>query len=121
LISEPTYEDPFNVNPATIGAIYDSESVNLSSVKTRGLDFGLGYKNTILGTGIDTGIDGGYIFAFDNQFSSVAPVVSILNTAYNSSGGPFNGVTIALSVINLTNWAPIFKRRLVPAAALARP
>jgi hypothetical protein len=73
LISEPTYEDPFNVNPATVGAIYDSESVNLSSVKTRGLDFGLGYKNTILGTGIDTGIDGGYIFAFDNQFSSVAP------------------------------------------------
>jgi len=125
------------------------------------LDFGLGYKRTILGTGIDTGIDGGYIFAFDNQFSNGAPVVSILNTSYNpinlrlraralatrgplsggvyinytndysdnnvmpfghvsswttadavasyafgSSGGPFNGVTIALSVINLTNRAP---------------
>jgi iron complex outermembrane recepter protein len=121
----------------------------------------LGYKRTILGTGIDTGIDGGYIFAFDNQFSSSAPVVSILNTAYNpinlrlraralvtrgplsggvyinytndysdnnvipfghvsswtttdavasyafgSSGSPFNGVTIALSVTNLTNRAP---------------
>jgi iron complex outermembrane recepter protein len=161
LISEPTYENPFNVNPATIGAIYDSESMNLSSAKTRGLDFGLGYKRTILGTGIDTGVDGGYIFKFDNQFSSGAPVVSILNTTYNpinlklraralatrgplsggvyinftndysdidvtpyahvsswttadavasyafgSSGGPFNGVTIALSVINLTNRAP---------------
>jgi iron complex outermembrane recepter protein len=161
LISEPTYVNFYNVNPATIGAIYDSESLNLSSVKTRGLDFGLGYKNTILGTGIDTGIDGTYIFAFDNQFSSTAPVVSILNTTYNpinlrlraralatrgplsggvyinytndysdnnvipyghvsswttadavasyafgSSGGPFNGVTIALSVINLTNRAP---------------
>jgi iron complex outermembrane recepter protein len=161
LISEPTYQNFYNVNPATIGAIYDSESLNLSSVKTRGLDFGLGYKNTILGTGIDTGIDGGYIFKFDNQFSSTAPVVSILNTVYNpinlrlraralatrgplsggvyinftndysdnnvipygnvsswttadavasyqfgSSGGPFNGVTMALSVINLTNRAP---------------
>jgi iron complex outermembrane recepter protein len=161
LISEPTYENPFNVNPATIGAIYDSEEMNLSSVKTRGLDFGLGYKNTILGTGIDTGIDGGYIFTFDNQFSSTAPVVSILNTSYNpinlrlraralatrgplsggvyinftndysdnnvipyghvsswttadavasyafgSFGTPFDGVTIALSVINLTNRAP---------------
>jgi iron complex outermembrane receptor protein len=83
LISEPTYQNPFNVNPATIGAIYDSENMNLSSVKTRGLDFGLGYKRTILGTGIDTGIDGGYIFTFDNQFSSGAPVVSILNTTYN--------------------------------------
>jgi iron complex outermembrane recepter protein len=161
LISEPTYINPFNVNPATIGAIYDSERMNLSSVKTRGLDFGLGYKRTILGTGIDTGVDGTYIFAFDNQFSSGAPVVSILNTTYNpinlrlraralathgplsggvyinytndysdsnvipyghvsswttadavasyqfgSSGGPFNGAAVTLSVINLTNRAP---------------
>jgi outer membrane receptor protein involved in Fe transport len=161
LIAEPTYENFFNVNPATIGAIYDSESMNLSSVKARGLDFGFGYKRTILGTGIDTGIDGGYIFAFHNQFSSTAPVVSILNTSYNpinlrlraralatrgplsggvyinftndysdnnvipyghvsswttadavgsyeigSSGGPFNGAAVALSVINLTNRAP---------------
>jgi iron complex outermembrane receptor protein len=161
LISEPTYQNFFNVNPATIGAIYDNEEMNLSSVKTRGLDFGLGYKRTILGTEINTGIDGGYIFAFDNQFSSGAPVVSILNTSYNpvnlrfraralatrgplsggvyinytndysdnnaipfghvsswttadavasyefgSSRGPFNGVTVALSVINLTNRAP---------------
>jgi iron complex outermembrane recepter protein len=161
LISEPTYENPLNINPATIGAIYDSEYMNQSSVKTRGLDFGVGYKRTILGTGIDTGIDGGYIFTFDNQFSSGAPVVSILNTSYNpinlrlraralatrgplsggvyvnftndysndnvipyahvsswttadavasyafgSSDGPFNGATVALSVINLTNRAP---------------
>jgi iron complex outermembrane receptor protein len=161
LISEPTYQNPFNINPATIGAIYNSEEMNLSSVKTRGLDFGLGYKRTISGTGIDTGIDGGYIFAFDNQFSSTAPVVSVLNTSYNpinlrlraralatrgplsggvyinftndysdnsvipyghvaswtttdavasyefgSSGGSPNGLTVALSVINLTNRAP---------------
>jgi iron complex outermembrane recepter protein len=161
LISEPTYVNPFNINPATIGAIYDSENMNLSSVKTRGLDFSLGYKRMLLGTGIDTGIDGTYIFAFDNQFSATAPVTSILNTTYNpinlrlrarslathgplsggvyinftndysdnnvipyghvsswttadavasyafgSSGGPFNGTTVALSVINLTNRAP---------------
>jgi iron complex outermembrane recepter protein len=161
LISGPGYQNPFNVNPAAIGAIFDSEDMNLSSVKTRGLDFGLGYKRTILGTGIDTGIDGGYIFAFDNQFSSTAPVVSVLNTPYNpinlrlraralatrgplsggvyinftndysdsnvipyghvsswttadavasyefdSSGGPFHGAAVTLSVINLTNRAP---------------
>jgi iron complex outermembrane recepter protein len=161
LISEPTYENPFNVNPATIAALINSESLNLSSVKTRGLDFGLGYKRTIFGTGIDTGVDGTYIFTFDNQFSSSAPVESLLNTTYNpinlklraralatrgplsggfyvnftndysnnnvapyahvsswttadaaasyefgSAGTPFNGVTIALSVINLTNREP---------------
>jgi iron complex outermembrane receptor protein len=161
LVSEPTYVNPFNVDPATIGAIFESRSLNLSAVKTRGLDFGFGYKRTILGTGIDTGIDGGYIFTYDNQFTSVAPVASILNTTYNPinlklraralatrgslSGGvyinftsdysdnnvipyghvsswttadavasyrfdapsaPFKGVTVALSVINLTDRAP---------------
>jgi iron complex outermembrane recepter protein len=173
LIAEPTYENFFNVNPATIGAIYDSEEMNLSSVKTRGLDFGLEYKRMILGTGIDTGIDGGYIFKFDNQFSSGAPVASILNTSYNpinlrlrvralatrgplsggvyinftndysdnnvipyghvsswttadavasyafgSSGGPFSGVTIALSVINLTNREPPYVLNPSPGYAI---
>jgi iron complex outermembrane receptor protein len=161
LISEPTYLNPFNVDPATIGAIFDSRSMNLSGVKTRGLDFGIAYKRTILGTGIDTGIDGGYILTYDNQFTSVAPVTSVLNTTYNpinlklraralatrgplgggvylnftnaysdsnvipyghvsswttadavvsyefgSSDAPLNGVTAALSVINLTDRAP---------------
>jgi iron complex outermembrane recepter protein len=83
LISQPTYRNPYNVDPATIGAIYDTRYQNLSTVKTRGLDFAVGYKTTLLGAGIDTGIDGTYIFTFDNQFTSTAPVASILNTAYN--------------------------------------
>jgi iron complex outermembrane recepter protein len=83
LISQPTYVNPFHVDPTTIGAIFDNRYQNLSTVKTRGLDFGVGYKTTLLGTGIDTGIDGTYIFTFDNQFTSTAPVASILNTAYN--------------------------------------
>lgn len=161
LISEPTYLNPFNVDPSTIGAIFDSRSRNLSAVKTRGFDFGVGYRGTLFGTGIDTGIDGGYIFTYDNQFTSVAPVTSVLNTTYNpinlklraralatrgplsggvyinftnaylddnivpyghvsswttadavltyefgSSTAPFSGVTVALSVINLTDRAP---------------
>jgi outer membrane receptor protein involved in Fe transport len=82
-ISYPSYSNPLNVNPASIGAIFDDRSLNLSTAKTTGLDFGLGYKTTLDRTQIDTGIDGTYIFSFDNQFSSVAPVASILNTTYN--------------------------------------
>jgi iron complex outermembrane receptor protein len=161
LISEPTYENPYNINPASIGALINSESMNLSEVKTRGLDFDFGYKRTILGTGIDTGVGGTYIFTFDDQFASGVPVRSLLNTTYNpvdlklraralatrgplsggfyinftndysndnvapyahvsswttadavasyefgSSDTSFHGVTIGLSVINLTNRAP---------------
>ncbi len=163
LISQPTYQNPLNVDPTTIGAIFDSRSLNLSTLKTRGLDFGVGYKSTLLGTRVDTGIDGTHIFAFDNQFSTSAPVTSFLNTTYNptdlrlrgraivgrgplttglylnftnayvdtnitpnghvsswttadaivsyefgSTGAPFSGVSVALSVINLTDRDPPF-------------
>ena len=161
LISLPTYQNPYHIDPTTIGAIYDTRYQNLSTVKTRGLDFGVGYKTTLLGTGIDTGIDGTYIFTFDNQFTAIAPVTSILNTSYNpvdlrfrarvllnygalsggvyvnftndytdtnvtpnghvaswttadavasytfgAAGKPLGGVSVSLSVINLTDRAP---------------
>jgi iron complex outermembrane receptor protein len=160
-ISQPTYQNPLNVDPATIGAIFDSRSLNLSTLKTRGIDFGVGYNTTLFGTRVDTGIDGTYILAFDNQFSTSAPVTSFLNTTYNptdlklrgraivsrgllstglyvnftnaytdtnitpnghvsswttadaivsyefgSAGAPFGGVSVALSVINLTDRDP---------------
>jgi iron complex outermembrane receptor protein len=82
-ISAPTYLNPFNINPATIGAFFDDRELNLSTVKTRGLDFGVGYKTTVLGSSVDTGVDGTYIFTFDNQFSNSAPITSFLNTTYN--------------------------------------
>jgi iron complex outermembrane receptor protein len=161
LISQPTYQNPYHLDPASIGAIYDTRYRNLSTVKTRGLDFAVGYKTTLLGTGIDTGIDGTYIFTFDNQFNATTPVASILNTAYNpidlkfrarallnygalsggmyvnftndytdnnvtpnahvaswttadavasytfgAAGKPLGGVSVSLSVINLTDRAP---------------
>jgi iron complex outermembrane recepter protein len=83
LIAFPTYDNLFNIDPSTIGAIFDARYDNLSTVKTRGLDFSLGYGTTLYGTRIDTGIDGTYIFTFDDQFTSSAPVASVRNTTYN--------------------------------------
>jgi iron complex outermembrane receptor protein len=83
LISYPTYENPLDVNPASIGAVFNNRYLNLSTVKTSGLDFRLGYKIAMSRAQIDTGIDGTYVFKFDNQFSNSAPVVSVLNTTYN--------------------------------------
>ncbi len=110
LISLPTYRNPFHIDPTTIGAIYNTGYLNLSTVKTRGLDFGVGYKTTLLGAGIDTGIDGTYIFAFDNQFTNTAPVASFLNTTYNPTDLKFRARALlnyrALSgglYINFTN------------------
>jgi iron complex outermembrane receptor protein len=100
-ISAPSYENPFNVDPKTIGAIFDSRSLNLSTVKTRGLDFGVGYKTGLFGSLIDTGIDGTYIFAFDNKFTSRAPITSFLNTPYNPTDLRLRGrAIVALGPVN---------------------
>jgi outer membrane receptor protein involved in Fe transport len=94
LISAPTYLNPFNINPSTIGAVLDNRSLNLSTAKTRGLDFGVGYSTDFDAYRVDTGIDGTYIFAFDNQFSSSAPNMSFLNTTYNPVDLKFRARTI---------------------------
>ncbi len=83
LISEPTYLNPLNIDPSTVGAVLDNRSLNLSTDKTRGLDFGVGFSTNVDAYRVGTGIDGTYIFAFKNQFSSSAPVASFLNTTYN--------------------------------------
>jgi iron complex outermembrane recepter protein len=82
-ISAPTYQNPYNIAPSSIGAIIDDRFLNLSTVKTRGLDFGIGYRATLSGSLIDTGIDGTRIFAFENQFTNSAPITSFLSTPYN--------------------------------------
>jgi iron complex outermembrane receptor protein len=81
--SFPSFTNPLGVDLASIGAILDGRYLNLSTVKTRGLDFGLDYKATLSGSLIDTGIDGTRIFAFENQFTNSAPITSFLSTPYN--------------------------------------
>jgi outer membrane receptor protein involved in Fe transport len=85
LLVEPSFTNILNVDPATIGAIFDGRYLNLSTVKTNGLDFRVGYKGQVAESRFETGVDGTYIFTFDNQFTATAPVASILNTIFNPS------------------------------------
>jgi iron complex outermembrane receptor protein len=99
-ISAPTYENPFGVNPATIGVLLDDRYLNSSTASTRGLDFGLGYKTTFPSIRLDTGIDGNYILGFHQQFTSTAPNLSVLNTTYNPTSVRLRGRTIV-------GWGPL--------------
>jgi outer membrane receptor protein involved in Fe transport len=99
-ISYPTYLNPFGVNPATITALLDDRYLNSSTASTRGLDFGLGYKTTLSAIRLDTGIDGNYILAFNQQFTSTAPNLSVLNTTYNPTSVRLRGRTIV-------GWGPL--------------
>lgn len=82
LYAAPTLYNPFNLPPSQIHAIYDSRFRNLTFQRTSGLDFSLSYKVNVRDVRIDTGVDGTYVFDFDNQFAAGAPV-DLLNTAFN--------------------------------------
>jgi iron complex outermembrane recepter protein len=83
LAASPGYVNPFGIDPATIGAIFDSRVHNLSIMHTSGFDLdGSWATQTAIGD-IELGLNGTYIFQFDTQFTPNAPSVSILNTDYN--------------------------------------
>jgi iron complex outermembrane receptor protein len=83
LASSPGFSNIFDVDLATIGAIVDSRVHNLSIERTSGMDMDAAWaQQTAIGN-LEIGLNGTYIFGFDNQFTSEAPTISILDTAYN--------------------------------------
>jgi iron complex outermembrane receptor protein len=83
LAASPGFANIFDIDLATIGAIIDSRVHNLSIVRTRGLDMDGSWASRTPVGDVELGLNGTYIFGFDNQFTSNAPAVAILNTAYN--------------------------------------
>ena len=92
LVASPNYVNYFKVDPSTITAIVDGRYLNLSTTKTRGVDFGLSYKSDVLRGVMDLGIDGTRILAFDNEFGGSS--VSILNTVFNPTDLKLRGHAI---------------------------
>jgi len=81
--SGPGFLNFLDIDLATIGAIVDSRVHNLSIERTSGVDLDAAWtRQTGIGN-LEIGLNGTYIFGFDNQFTSEAPTVSILDTAYN--------------------------------------
>jgi iron complex outermembrane receptor protein len=82
-LANPLFANPLNVNVSTIGVIVDSRIRNLSRVSTSGIDFSVSDETATPVGQLATGIDATYILKFDNQFSTVSPTASLLNTPYN--------------------------------------
>jgi iron complex outermembrane recepter protein len=83
LVASPGFENPLGIDPATIGAIFDSRVHNLSSIRTSGLDLDGSWTAQTPIANIELGLNGTYIFKYDTQFTPNAATVSILNTEYN--------------------------------------
>jgi iron complex outermembrane receptor protein len=82
-LANPILANPLNIDLSTIGALVDSRVQNLSLVSTSGIDLSVSYEAVTPWGLLATGLDATYILKFDNQFSSVSPTVSLLNTTYN--------------------------------------
>lgn len=78
----PHFQNPFNIDPATISTLADYRKRNLSVLDTNGVDLGLAYETTSRLGRFEVGFDGTYIFKFDTKFAA-AQTASILNTPYN--------------------------------------
>jgi iron complex outermembrane receptor protein len=110
LAASPNYTNPFAIDLASIGAIVDSRVHNLSIVHTSGLDLDGSWETQVPLGSVELGINATYIFGFDDQFTSSAPTLSILNTVYNPVNLRvrgravlrYGGVTFA-SFVNYTN------------------
>lgn len=83
LIAQPSYVNFYGLTADSVGAIFDSRSMNLSKVNTRGLDVRLSLKESVGPIRVETGVDGTYVLKLDDQFDETAPVASILNTEFN--------------------------------------
>jgi iron complex outermembrane recepter protein len=83
LAAEPTFLNLGVANLATIGAVVDARELNLSAVRTSGLDFGISQVFRPSIGRFEVAIDGTYILEFDNKVTALSPFASFLNQAYN--------------------------------------
>jgi len=83
LAAGPGYINLFDIDLATIGAVFDSRKHNLSIESTRGLDLDSSWSMPSVVGNIELGLTGTYVLRFDTQFTRNASTVSILNTPYN--------------------------------------
>lgn len=83
VVGQPTFTNPFNLDPATAEVLLDDRYRNLSIYRTRGLDVESTYTGVLWGRKLETGVVGTYIFDFKRQLTATSPLQSLLNKAYN--------------------------------------
>lgn len=73
----------FGANLSDIGAIIDARELNLSEVKTDGIDLSVADRVELSSMTVEPGIDATRVFHLDTNFTSSSPVAETLNTIYN--------------------------------------
>ena len=82
LVASPNFVN-FGADVSNIGAIIDSRELNLSRVKTDGIDLRVSDRIAIGNVTIEPGMDASTVLHLETKFTVSSPVVAMLNTIYN--------------------------------------
>lgn len=74
---------PGPLDPSSVAALVYFNEQNLAEVNTSGVDFNVAYTTALLQGTLTTGIEGTYIFQFENRFLDTTPFQSIVSTPFN--------------------------------------
>jgi iron complex outermembrane receptor protein len=82
LVSSPNLVN-FGANLSAIGAIIDSRDLNLSEVRTDGVDLSAADRFARGHMAVEPGVDATLVFRLKTRFTSSTPAAELLNTIYN--------------------------------------
>jgi iron complex outermembrane receptor protein len=80
--ANPNFINPFGIAAADIGAIINLETLNLSRVTTRGVDFDIGYSHPLGAGTLSAGIAGTRLLEMDQRLTNTAPRNDVLGTLF---------------------------------------
>jgi len=123
LVSSPNFVN-FGADVSNIGAIIDSRELNLSRVKTDGIDLRIADRIAIGNVTIEPGMDASTVLHLETQFTVSSPVVEMLNTIYNPTRTKVRGHLLVerapFSVSGFVNFVNAYTNDLTsPSAGIA--
>jgi iron complex outermembrane receptor protein len=79
----PDYLPDPNFDPSTVEVIIDGRRRNLARIRTRGLDFSVGYERDIGASHFNLGVEGVYILERRQQVTATSAPIETINTVFN--------------------------------------
>jgi outer membrane receptor protein involved in Fe transport len=101
-VSSPNFVN-FGADVGDIGAVVDSRSLNLSRVKSDGVDLRVEDRVELKDVALEPGIDVSNAFHLETRFTSSSPEAEMLNTIYNPTRTKIRGhLLVARREISVT-------------------
>lgn len=82
LFAHPSFSNPFDLTPDSIGAIIDERLTNVAVRNQQGIDFALAYTREFAGGEASFSFSSTYLLELEDRVTTRAPYVSVMNTTF---------------------------------------